>query len=281
MMSSRVLENDGRTIEEIREHYEIEKALANRLRHASAEERATLYSEVYDELFQRVKHHPLVSGKEQNGRARRVASTIPFLRKFLTPESTFLEIGPGDCALTFGVAKLVEQAYAVDVSEEIMTIAGCPENCELVISDGSDIPIKRNSVDVAYSKDLFEHLHPDDAAIHLKNVMEVLTPGGVYICRTPNALSGPHDVSQFFDDDEPTGLHLKEYTTTELARVFKAAGFSRVIPYVWVKGRLIKLPLWPVVAAESVVGCLPRPLCKMITSRLPLKRVLGRVIAIK
>lgn len=280
-MSLRVLEHDGRTIEEIREHYEIEKSLADRLRVASKEERATLYSEVYDELFSRVKHHPLVTGKEQEGRARRVASTLEFLQNFLRPDSTFLEIGPGDCALSFGVAKTAQQVYAVDVSEEIMSVDGCPENCELVISDGSDIPIKKNSVDVAYSKDLFEHLHPDDASIHLQNVVEVLAPGGIYVCRTPNALSGPHDVSQFFDDKEPTGLHLKEYTTTELARKFKAAGFSKVIPYIWLKGKLVKLPLWPVVLVEGVAGCLPRFLAKGITSRLPVKRVLGRVIATK
>ena len=282
IMKANVLANDGRTMEQIREHYDIEKSLADRLRHATKEERKTLYCDVYDELFSRVDHHPLVTGKESgDGRQRRVRSTMRFLQNFLRPDSTFLEVGPGDCLLSFAVAEQVQQVYAVDVSEEIMTRQGCPDNCQLVLSDGSDIPVKKSSVDIVYSKDLFEHLHPEDAAIHLQNVYDVLKPGGIYICRTPNALSGPHDVSQFFDDKVATGLHLKEYTTTELSEHFKASGFRNVYPYIWMRGRYIQLPLWPVSLAERTVGLLPHSLCRQIAGRLPMKRFLGRVIAVK
>ena len=275
--------NDGRTLDQIREHYEIEKELAQRLRQSTPEQRATLYSEVYDELFSKVKHHPLVSCKRiGEERAIRVQQTVEFLQNyFLEPGSTFLEIGPGDCALAFKVAALAEQVYAVDVSEEIMTREGCPENCVLVLSDGSDIPVKRESVDVAYSKDLLEHLHPDDAMDHLRNVYQALKPGGVYICRTPNALSGPHDVSRFFDSGHATGLHLKEYTTGEIASACKQIGFSRTQPYVYAKSTLLRLPLWPVVGLESVVNLLPRRICRAITGSLPTKRLLSRVIITK
>ncbi len=281
-MKANVLANDGRTMEQIREHYDIEKSLADRLRNATKEERSTLYSDVYDELFSRVSHHPLVAGKDSgNGRQRRVRNSMAFLQNFLRPDSTFLEVGPGDCLLSFAVAQQVRQVYAVDVSEEIMTRQGCPENCELVVSDGSDIPVEKSSVDIVYSKDLFEHLHPDDAAIHVRNVCDVLKPGGIYICRTPNALSGPHDVSQFFDDKVATGLHLKEYTTTELSKQFKSNGFSQVYPYLWINGRFTRLPLWFVSLAERMVGLLPHRLCRQIAGREPMKRFLGRVIAVK
>lgn len=281
-MRSRVLKTDGRTIEQIREHYDIEKSLADRLRNASATERATMYNEVYDELFSRVTHHPLVTGQVSGeGRKRRVRNTLRFLENFLSPESTFLEIGPGDCALAFAVAEKVQQVYAVDVSEEIMNQQGCPENCALVVSDGSEIPVKKSSVDVVYSKDLFEHLHPEDAELHLRNVSDVLKPGGIYICRTPNALSGPHDVSQFFDDTVATGLHLKEYTTTELAGLCRQNGFTRAYPYLWTNRRYIPVPLWVVSLAEGTVGMLPHRICRQIAGRLPMKRFLGRVIAVK
>ncbi len=272
---------DDRTLEQIKEHYEIEKSLARRLRDSTSEERTTLYAEVYDELFSRVTHHPLVTGKISDGRAIRVKETIAFLKRFLNSDSTFLEVGPGDCALTFGVARFVKQAYAVDVSEEIMTRQGCPDNCELVLSDGSDIPVKRGSVDVTYSKDLLEHLHPDDALAHLQSVIDALAPGGIYICRTPNALSGPHDVSRYFEVGEATGLHLKEYTTTEIARACKSIGFTRTQPYLWFKGRLVILPLWPVVLLETIVGLLPRRLSRAIAGSFPIKRLLSRVIITK
>jgi predicted SAM-dependent methyltransferase len=151
----------------------------------------------------------------------------------------------------------------------------------LVVSDGSDIPVKKSSVDVAYSKDLFEHLHPEDAELHLRNVRDVLKVGGIYICRTPNALSGPHDVSQFFDDRVATGLHLKEYTTTEFAQLCRRNGFPRAYPYLWVQGKFVPVPLWPVSLAEKTVGMLPHRLCRQIAGRLPMKRFLGRVIAVK
>jgi hypothetical protein len=47
-----------RTAEELRQHYEIEKELATRLRNSSRGERAAMYTQVYDELFRRVPKHP-------------------------------------------------------------------------------------------------------------------------------------------------------------------------------------------------------------------------------
>ncbi len=42
--------NDQRPASLVRQHYEVEKELADRLRQASREERRTLYGAVYDEL---------------------------------------------------------------------------------------------------------------------------------------------------------------------------------------------------------------------------------------
>lgn len=281
-MALKLLSNDSRTEEEIREHYDIEKDLADRLRNATKQERLDLYSEVYDELFRRVTHHPLVAQKRHTSARRRgVHDSVRFLKKFINPDTTFLEIGPGDCALSFEIAKYVKKVYAVDVSSEITEVPNRPDNCEIIISDGCSIPVPAGEVDVVYSKDLMEHLHPNDALEQVCNISESLKPGGVYICRTPNGLSGPHDVSKFFDDPVATGLHLKEYTTTELSRLFRASGFSRVIPYVWFRGVLVKLPLTPVVLMEAVLERLPRSLRRAITRRNPVKRVLSRVIAQK
>lgn len=271
-----------RTEVQIREHYEIEKQLATRLRNSSKQERQELYAQVYDELFLRVDHHPLVTQKQDTtSRDRSIRDSVQFLSHFVGPTSTFLEVGPGDCALSFAVAGMAEKVYAVDVSAEIMNKTGCPENCELLLSKGCDIPVPPGSVDVAYSKDLMEHLHPDDAVEQLQGIFEALKPNGVYICRTPNAISGPHDVSMFFGDRTPVGLHLKEYTTTELAKLFRSVGFRRVTPYVWGKDRLIKLPLWSVTAAEAVLVRMPGSIGRSIACRLPMKRALSRVIATK
>jgi hypothetical protein len=83
---------------------------------------------------------------------------------------------------------------------------------------------------VVYSNDVFEHLHPDDLAAHLADAYRILVPRGPYVGITPNRRFGPHDVSKHFlpQGAEPEGLHLREYTTVELARAFRDAGYERV-----------------------------------------------------
>jgi SAM-dependent methyltransferase len=128
-----------------------------------------------------------------------------------------------------------------------------PKNFELIISDGVSIPVPESSISIAYSDQLMEHLHPQDAFEQLRNVYKALTKGGVYICITPNRLSGPHDISKYFDK-VATGFHLKEYTNMELMRLFRKVGFSKVVPYM--DGRVIP-NLVPLIFYETLLGILP------------------------
>ena len=105
----------------------------------------------------------------------------------------------------------MRQVYALDVSAEITSRVSLPSNFKLILSDGTSVPLPPESVDVAYSNQLMEHLHPDDALEQLQGIWRALRPGGVYICLTPNRVNGPHDISQYFDS-VATGFHLKEYT---------------------------------------------------------------------
>src|SRR5260370_7461978 len=52
------LKGEYRTPEQLREHYEIEKELATKLRESSHEERRTLYTSLYHDLYRRVPSHP-------------------------------------------------------------------------------------------------------------------------------------------------------------------------------------------------------------------------------
>src|SRR5437867_577730 len=99
---------ETRTPEQLREHYRIETVLAQRLLHSSREERRTLYAALYDELFRRVPHVPhAVQKHDPAAAAAAVARQLRVLEPLLSPESTFLEIGPGDCLLSFAVAQRV------------------------------------------------------------------------------------------------------------------------------------------------------------------------------
>lgn len=271
-----MIHHEKRTTEQIREHYEIEKELASKLMLASKDERVNLYTAVYDQMFSRVPSHPQITRKSSPAeKAQTVASQMKFLRRFLNKKDlTFLEVGPGDCALSIEVTKFAKQVYAVDVSTEIVKDLKHPSNFQLVLSNGTSVPVPQNSVDVAYSNQLMEHLHPDDAFEQLKNIYDAVTPRGIYVCITPNKLNGPHDISKYFDE-VATGFHLKEYTVSELSRLFRKAGFSEVKSYVGVKGIYITLPLSFFDLYEKLLEKLPYNFRKSIVRILPFRALLG------
>jgi len=213
------------TPDELREHFEIERELADRLRSASKEERRRLYGVVYEERSRRIPHHPLVrAAADAETRARDVAPQVRLIRRFVRSKDAFLELGAGDAAVAVGVAPFVARATAVDVTDALVPGEGLPPNFEFHVFDGFELPLADGSVDFAYSNDVVEHLHPDDVRDHLRAVHRALRPGGRYLCVTPNRLSGPHDVSRHFATT-PQGFHLCEYTAGELADALRAAGF--------------------------------------------------------
>jgi len=245
-----------RSREELEQHYRIERELAERLRHADRAERALLYGRVYDELFQRVPLHPQLARREdETARALAVAERLALLQRFLRPETVFLEIGAGDSSLSRRVARSVKFCYALDVSREILRTA-TDSNMRTILSDGCSIPVPPGSVTLAYSYQVMEHIHPDDAVEQLQNIFRALAPGGIYLCVTPSRLNGPHDVSRYFDSIA-SGFHLKEYTFTELAELFRRAGFRNATPYVGISHHYFSPPLPLLIAFEAFLERLP------------------------
>lgn len=238
-----------------REHYRIERELADRLRVAPRDQRAALYGEVYDELFRLVRDHPQRT-KNPQARLKEAEGAWSLVRRFVGPDRCILEVGAGDFVFAALAAEHARRVIAVEVSEMVASDVERPSNLDVVISDGVDIPVPPASVDLVFSDQLIEHLHPEDARVHVANVFRALRPGGSYVCITPNRLSGPHDISRHFDD-QPTGLHLREYSSTELRSLFREAGFRRVRFYFGRRGSYFESP-WPLVAvAEWLLDVLP------------------------
>jgi SAM-dependent methyltransferase len=266
---------DPRTPERIRWHYQVERELADRLRHAPAGARRSLYPQVYEEMYQRVPDHPqLLRKKSEQDTRTSVELQMRFLRQFVRPGITFLEVGAGDCEVSVEVARTARKVYAVDVSESVTARVTKPDNVEIVLSDGVSIPVPPGSVELAFSNQLMEHLHPDDAFEQLRNIAKALGPGGLYVCITPNRLNGPHDVSRHYDR-EATGFHMKEYTNRELAAVFRAAGFASATPYMQVKGRSSALSSALVDALEGALAALPFGIRRSVANLRPWRWMLG------
>lgn len=237
-------------------HYRVEIELADRLRHAPRAARLGLYGAVYDELFRRVPTHPQLTRKVSEAERRAgVARRIALLNPFIRADTVFLEIGAGDGSLTLEVARRARKCYALDVSREILEGVRHPR-VETVLSDGCSVPVPAGTVTVAYSFQVMEHIHPDDALEQLRNLFVALAPGGSYFCVTPNRLNGPHDVSRYFDL-EARGFHLKEYTITELEALFLSVGFRTVECRLRSGGRYLRLPLSLVKGFERLFSALP------------------------
>ena len=130
--------------------------------------------------LRRVADHPQIARKSNPAaQAVHASRELQLVARFIGPGTNYLEIGAGDCSLAFAVAGKVIHVYAIDVSDEISKQIETPANFELIISDGISIPVPAGSIDFAYSNQLMEHLHPDDAESQLENVFTALRPGGV------------------------------------------------------------------------------------------------------
>jgi SAM-dependent methyltransferase len=266
---------DRRTAGQLREHYAIERSLAARLAAAAPELRGALYREVYDELFSAVPHHPQLRRRSSRERHRQVERELHFLRGLLAADLTFLEVGAGDQGLARRVAQLVREVHAVDVATEIAALAPAPENLRTHLTDGRHLPLASASIDLAYSNQLMEHLHPDDAGTQLREVFRVLRSGGAYLCVTPNRLTGPWDVSRLFSE-EPVGLHLREYSNRELAAALREVGFARIWAVVPAGPRARRVRLSLLTCPERMLDPLPRRVRRLVL-REPWRKPLNSV----
>ena len=266
-------------MDQLRADYEVERELADRLRHAHRPERSMLYSQVYDELFRRVPNHPQWTKRGTDRREVGIASQVRLIEPHLIPENTFLEVGAGDCALSQRIAPLVRKAYGLEVSAELTHGIQNTARFELLVADTCDIPLPDNSIDFAFSFQLIEHIHPEDVIDSMREIHRVLKPGGIYYCVTPNRLSGPHDISRYFSRDA-SGLHLKEYSIRDLVKLYRNTGFERV----WIERRIKSVrwttPVFLLEALESVLESMPwsvrAPLARsFLLSRLLDVAVLG------
>jgi len=257
-----------RSLKEKKEQYILEKNLAEKLRRANQKGRMDMYSKVYDEFYRKYRQ------PEKSN--RRLISCFPniillyqlsLIKPFIKPNSRYLEIGAGDCKFAIQMSNYFKNIYIVDVSKIISNDITLPPNMNLIISNGVDIDLPENFINVAYSFSVIEHIHPEDLLIQLKNLHKCLSWDGVYISSTPNRLFGPHDISKFFERTA-TGFHLKEYTTNELESIFKQAGFSKIVIFVSLIWFTFKIPLRILKVIESVLFLIPYIIRKKLAHNL-------------
>lgn len=249
----------GRTYEQLRNHYLVEKSIAESLKRADREERKVIFATMYEELFTKVPDHPRLT-RRQSVQLTSSAndSKFPVVKNFLHESDVFVEFAPGDCRFVHEVAKEVACAYGVDISDQRNPTDSNPDNFRLIVYDGYNLDaVGSNSIDLVFSNHLIEHFHPEDTYHHFELVHRILKAGGRYVFRTPHALTGPHDVSKYFSY-EAEGFHLKEWTYTEIGRMLLDMGYSGFHTYWNARDMMIRLPCACFSLCESILGTFPK-----------------------
>lgn len=256
----------NRTYEQVHNHYITEKAIADRLKSASREERKAIYAGMYDELFSKVPDHPRLTKRDDNKISLKSAKErINLIRRFLKRDANVVEFAPGDCKLSIEIAKYVKNVYGVDISSQFSDKDEMPDNFRLIIYDGYTIKDNiKNTIDLVFSDQLIEHLHIDDTIEHFKLVKELLASSGKYVFRTPHLFTGPHDVSRYFSD-VPLCFHLKEWTYTELRRLLKEIGYSKIQCYWTARNITFRMPYLYFHVIEKLLALIPKKICRRLS----------------
>jgi ubiquinone/menaquinone biosynthesis C-methylase UbiE len=133
-------------------------------------------------------------GDEWNddGTAERQRDTLYFrlyAERFLHPDSTVLEIGPGGGKWTVRIAPHVKKAIVLDVAEAMLkrTQDRCEalgiRNVEYVLGNGIDFrAVADESIDFFFSYDVFVHIALEDAWPYAQETARVLKPNGHGAC---------------------------------------------------------------------------------------------------
>ena len=205
---------------EVKRHWQVEYALTRRLLASDKSTRWSVFQECYTELYSTL---PWLNESE--------SAPADLLRpwlKLVPKQAKGFEVGSGKAHL---LKYLVSQGYdcvATEITQERgEKHAAGGGNLKWHVTDGINLAKfeSPSSYDVVISTSVVEHLHPEDVLDHLRNVREILRPGGCYIFVTPHVGVGPSDVSKVYGFDRAVCMHLKEYNFIELGKLLTYAGF--------------------------------------------------------
>ncbi len=207
----------------LRCQYEWQRESAKRILSAPQGEREVIAARCYEDYF--ASFPPaIIDDCNRMGSSR---NRDLFLRELISRRTRILEVGCGFGTTLASLDDGEKVLHGIDVvpqnySEKAKAHPSIHfERLGAVNFDFSEEPF-----DAIYSIDVLEHLHPGDSPAHFLSVFRSLVPHGCYIVMTPNAMTGPHDLSRFFDC-KARGFHLKEYRYAEVVSLGRSAGFCR------------------------------------------------------
>lgn len=215
------LRDIGGNEESFKKERELEETIARSILSSPKDERENAYREGYEELH---KFFLTISkGKYlYHKNLQRAIWRQTFISRIIGKNHEVLEVGCGEGPLSIALAKLGNRATGTDISDccvlksDTNRMKFAAANVVFLKMNAAELRFSSDMFDWVISKDLLEHLHPNDAKRHLREASRVLKSKGKYLLITPNANSGVHAGS----------THIKEYTFEELEALLSEAGFS-------------------------------------------------------
>mgnify|MGYP001585549299 CR=1 FL=1 len=210
-----------------RQQFELERALRQEILESPKEVRTSIVASAYEKLFAAFPDHSVFDASPEE-RHRKGRLSAEMVAPLLPKSSRVLEVGCGRGDTLTALRVLGYDCIGVEPSIHMLNI--CTEsdtrvNVRFGTADKLDFP--DNCFDGVFCQEVMEHLHPEDVPRFFVEAFRVLRHGGLLSVETPNRTTGPQDISRGFTA-VAEGLHLKEWTVSELLDQFKAAGFEKV-----------------------------------------------------
>ena len=161
-----------------------------------------------------------------------------YAKRFLRPEMTVLELGPGGGKWTVRIAPLVKKVIVLDVAEAMLERARqrCQAagitNVEYIAGNGDDFrPLASTSVDMFFSYDVFVHIALEDTFPYAGEIARVLKAGGVSVCHyavglTPGACERVEQFAWWFRGQSQTLGQYYYFSPESLRRMYEHVGLS-------------------------------------------------------
>lgn len=228
-------QSNQRQLQERKErHFEVEVDYTRRILASpkNSPERARLFQEGYDAVTR------LIADYNPGGGETHYTDVVAAIVERRVPKGAeVFDLGCASGNLLVELARRGFRISGIDVSGELVRQARTKlQDCGFADRvSRSDVMEYAHSapVDCIVMDNVIEHFHPDSVGDVLRKCHAMLKPGGQVVVLTPHRLSGPHDITREFRPlgTPAQGLHLKEFTFTDLDDELRLAGFRSVMGF--------------------------------------------------
>jgi hypothetical protein len=130
-----------------------------------------------------------------------------YLRPYVDPRHTALEIGPGGGRWTrrlVGFRHLYLVDYYTQLLDEAQRAVGKRKNITFIKNNGADFPgVPENSIDFLFSFGVFVHLDFPIVETYLDNIRPIIKPGGNVVIHFADQTKVMAQLNEGFADNDP------------------------------------------------------------------------------